>query len=264
MTKTRSNFLVHVKSYDNFFLPAADLGRAKDFYERLGLSLKFDFTDRGMVAFRVGREEPAIILKETSKFPDAKPAIWFVVDDVREEYGRLRKNGIVFLSEPFEILTGLAAEFEDPFGNRLGITDYSRPAGLRTQDLSGIKEEVWAAVQSMNRLWTAEDRADDLAGYFHERMVAISPSDKMRLEGREACVAAWKKFSRTARIHFWREIDPRIDLFGNGTLAVVTYYFEMSFELGGQTIPSSGRDMLTMVKENGRWWAVSDQFSSYP
>lgn len=27
-----------------------------------------------------------------------------------------------------EINTGLAAEFEDPFGNRLGITDYSKKA----------------------------------------------------------------------------------------------------------------------------------------
>jgi len=30
------------------------------------------------------------------------------------------------LSEPFEIYTGLAVEFEDPFGNKLGITDYSK------------------------------------------------------------------------------------------------------------------------------------------
>ena len=28
------------------------------------------------------------------------------------------------LSEPFKIGTGNAVEFEDPFGNRLGVTDY--------------------------------------------------------------------------------------------------------------------------------------------
>jgi hypothetical protein len=33
---------------------------------------------------------------------------------------------IFFLSEPFKIKTGMAVEFEDPFGNRLGITDYFR------------------------------------------------------------------------------------------------------------------------------------------
>ena len=35
-----------------------------------------------MIAFKVGDQELAIILKDTKKFPDAKPTIWFVVDDV--------------------------------------------------------------------------------------------------------------------------------------------------------------------------------------
>ena len=77
-----------------------------------------------MAAYRVGQEEPAIILKDRKKFPDAKPTIWFEVEDVRTVYRQLREKGLVFLSEPFRIRTGWAAEFEDPFGNRLGITDY--------------------------------------------------------------------------------------------------------------------------------------------
>lgn len=40
------------------------------------------------------------------------------------EYEKLRQKGIVFLSEPFIIRTGWAAEFENPYGNRLGIADY--------------------------------------------------------------------------------------------------------------------------------------------
>jgi predicted enzyme related to lactoylglutathione lyase len=116
----------HMKDYDNFFLPVADLEKARLFYQKLlGLALKFDFSDKGMVAFKVGGQEPAIILKDLKKFPDAKQTIWFVVDDVRVEFERLKKNGVRFLSEPFQIPTGLAVEFEDPFGNRLGITDYS-------------------------------------------------------------------------------------------------------------------------------------------
>ena len=34
------------------------------------------------------------------------------------------EKGVKFLSAPFRIRTGNAVEFEDPFGNRLGITDY--------------------------------------------------------------------------------------------------------------------------------------------
>jgi predicted enzyme related to lactoylglutathione lyase len=113
--------------YDNFFLPSNDLKKGKAFYQDLlGLQVKFDFSSMGMIALKVGDNEPAIILKDTSKFPDAKPTIWFVVDNVQNEYNRLTEKGLRFLSEPFPIQTGLAVEFEDPYGNRLGLTDYSK------------------------------------------------------------------------------------------------------------------------------------------
>ena len=116
-----------VKDYDNFFLPSGDLKKGKEFYQDLlGLPVKFDFSNMGMIAFKVGINEPAIILKDTSKFPEAKPTIWFVVDSVQEEYWRLKAKGLKFLSEPFPIHTGIAVEFEDPYGNRLGLTDYSK------------------------------------------------------------------------------------------------------------------------------------------
>lgn len=114
-----------MKDYDNFFLPVDNLENAKEFYEQqLGLKLKFDFSNAGMSAFSVGDQEPAIILKDKNKFPDVKPTIWFVVDDVNQTYQALKSKGVNFLSQPFRIHTGNAVEFEDPFGNRLGITDY--------------------------------------------------------------------------------------------------------------------------------------------
>ena len=79
----------------------------------------------GMVAFSVDGEEAAIILKDKNKFKDLKQTIWFEVDDVNRKYQQMKENGIKFLSEPFRIRTGYAVEFEDPFGNRFGITDYS-------------------------------------------------------------------------------------------------------------------------------------------
>ncbi len=117
-----------LKNYDNFFLPAADLEKGREFYQGvLGLPVKFDFSAHGLLAFRVGSEEPAIILRS---HPGVKPSILFEVDDVRATYAELKAKGLNFLSEPYEITTGLAAEFEDPFGNRLGITDYSKAPGL--------------------------------------------------------------------------------------------------------------------------------------
>ncbi len=113
-----------IVDYDNFFLPADNLDKAKEFYQKkLGLETKFDFSDKGMTAFKVGDNEPAIIL---SNMPQATPTIWFKVDRVLDAYHTLMQKGVTFLSEPFEIMTGLAVEFNDPFGNKLGLTDYSK------------------------------------------------------------------------------------------------------------------------------------------
>jgi len=116
-----------MKNYDNFFMGVRNLAEARKYYENiLGLELKFDFSQKGMIAFNIGDEEPAIILKDESVFPNMKPTIWFEVENVENEYNKLKENGVKFLSEPFEIMTGMAVEFEDPFGNRLGITDYTK------------------------------------------------------------------------------------------------------------------------------------------
>jgi ketosteroid isomerase-like protein len=123
------------------------------------------------------------------------------------------------------------------------------------------KQEIWKTVRAMNDAWTKGD-PDDLARFFHRDMVAITPSDRNRLDGGEACIAGWKGFSSAARIHRWEEIDPAIQIYGDS--AVITYYFDMSFEMNGQTFDMGGRDMFFFVKEDGRWWAVADQFSSFP
>ncbi len=116
-----------IKDYDNFLVAATDLDLAKEFYlNKLGLNLKFDFSEKGMIAFNVGNNEPAIIVR---KQEDIKTAIWLTVDDVHTAYHELKQKGIQFLSEPFEIMTGFAVEFTDPFGNKFALTDY-----IKTQD----------------------------------------------------------------------------------------------------------------------------------
>jgi len=127
-----------------------------------------------------------------------------------------------------------------------------------------IEEEVWRIVQALNRAWTGDANADALADYFHENMVAITPTDRERVEGRNACVAGWKAFVEATKIHYWKEIDPKVQLYGDGKFAVATYYWDMSYDMAGQTINMSGRDMFALVNERGKWWVVADQFSPYP
>jgi predicted enzyme related to lactoylglutathione lyase len=113
-----------LNNYDNCFLRAPDLAKGREFHQEiLGLPVKFAVSVVGLLAFKVGNEEPAIILRNQ---PGVKPSILFKVNDVRVTYAELIEKSVQFISEPYEINTGLAAEFEDPFGNRLGITDYSK------------------------------------------------------------------------------------------------------------------------------------------
>lgn len=123
------------------------------------------------------------------------------------------------------------------------------------------KQEIWATVRAMNDAWT-KGNPNDLSKFFHPDMLAVTATDRNRLEGGAACIAGWKAFSEATRIHRWEEVDPVIHVYGNS--AVVAYYFDMSFDMGGQTINLGGRDMFFFVKEDGNWWAVADQFSPYP
>jgi ketosteroid isomerase-like protein len=126
------------------------------------------------------------------------------------------------------------------------------------------KNEAWQFVQNLNSAWTVERDAGKLADFFHERMVAITPMDQLRREGRAACIEGWQQFVNIAKVLAWTETDPKVDLYDDGRCAVVTYYYEMDAEMGGQRMTLPGRDMMTLIKENGRWWAVADQFSPYP
>lgn len=116
-----------MKHFDNFFYPANDFEASKKFYaDVLGLPVKFDFSQFGMIAFHVGDDEPAIILKDKTKFPSAQPCVWIEVEDVKTLYEELKKKGAEFLSEPFKIKTGWSVELKDPSGNIIGFTDYNQ------------------------------------------------------------------------------------------------------------------------------------------
>lgn len=71
-------------------------------------------------------DEPAIILKDKTRFPHAKPSLLLQVADVKETYKELQQKGVVFTKAPYQIQTGWAAELQDPAGNIIGITDYNK------------------------------------------------------------------------------------------------------------------------------------------
>jgi hypothetical protein len=124
-----------------------------------------------------------------------------------------------------------------------------------------VQQEIWATLRALNDAWT-QGNPDDLAQYFHANMVAITPTDRHRVNGGAACVATWKSFATSTHIRHWREVDPVIHVYGDA--AVVAYDFDLSFDINGQNIQMRGRDMFFFAKQAGKWLAVADQFSVYP
>ena len=124
-----------------------------------------------------------------------------------------------------------------------------------------VHQEVWATLRAVNDAWT-QGHPDDLADYFHARMIAVTPVDRLRRDGAAACVAGWKNFADAARIYRWQEFDPLIRVYGDA--AVASYYYEIDFAMGGKRAVQSGRDLFFLVREQGRWQIVADQFSPYP
>lgn len=129
--------------------------------------------------------------------------------------------------------------------------------------MDSVKQEIWETVVALNRLWTVDGKPDELKNYFHEEMVAIVPTARNRVEGRDACVAGWKAFADSAKINYFNATDPDVRIFG-GAFAVVTYYYDMSVDMGGGPVKLEGRDMFSLVKERDKWWVVADQFSPCP
>ena len=124
-----------------------------------------------------------------------------------------------------------------------------------------VQQEIWTTLRALNDAWT-QGHPDDLAHYFHPQMLAITPVDRLRRDGAPACLAGWKSFADAARIHRWQEFDPLIRVYGDA--AVASYYYAIDFEMGGKRIGQSGRDLFFLVREDGRWQVVADQFSPYP
>jgi len=134
-------------------------------------------------------------------------------------------------------------------------------AGQKGSEARNLEKEVLGVVTDLNRCWTT-GRTDELARFFHPDMVAVTPADRLPLVGGGTCAAAWKAYADSTTIRSFHAADYRVRVFGNA--AVVTYTFEMECEQGGKTFMPSGRDMMLLVREDGKWWLVADQFSAYP
>ncbi|MFE0803127.1 VOC family protein [Streptomyces sp. NPDC058812] len=117
--------------FDNVLLPVGDLGAAVDFYERAGFPVAFRLDEAGIALLKAGGETPGILLRAEEEFGQRPPPwpsarVWLEVADARTAARALRDAGVAPLDEPFSVATGWTVEFADPWGNVIGLTDYSK------------------------------------------------------------------------------------------------------------------------------------------
>jgi predicted enzyme related to lactoylglutathione lyase len=119
---------ITVLGLDNVLLDVGDLEVAKGFYAgRLGLGVKFDFPDAGVVGFRLGDEEAGLVVRAGDVAPGpprSSPRLWLEVPDARAAAKALTAAGVALLGQPRELRTGWLVEVADPWGNVVGLTDY--------------------------------------------------------------------------------------------------------------------------------------------
>jgi predicted enzyme related to lactoylglutathione lyase len=124
--------------FDNVLLPVGDLGEAVGFYERAGFPVAFRLDEAGIALLKVGKETPGVLLRLDGELshrppPWASPRVWLEVRDARAAARSLAAAGIEPLDAPFSVATGWTVEIADPWGNVIGLTDYSkRPELART------------------------------------------------------------------------------------------------------------------------------------
>jgi predicted enzyme related to lactoylglutathione lyase len=119
-----------VLGVDNVLLAVGDFEQAVDFYStRLGLPLKFMMPAMGIAGFKLGREEPGLFIRAGATLeqpPRESPRLWLEVADARLAADQLREHGLEPLADAFEVATGWTVELADPWGNVIGLTDYTK------------------------------------------------------------------------------------------------------------------------------------------
>ncbi|WP_225724799.1 MULTISPECIES: VOC family protein [unclassified Nocardia] len=121
---------MRILGVDNVLAPVGDLAAAIEFYRgKLGLTMKFELPAHGIALFAIADEAPGIMVRtDPAAGSGTTPAmrLWLEVPDARIAAAELVRRGIPPLAEPFEVGTGWVVEVADPWGNVIGLTDYTK------------------------------------------------------------------------------------------------------------------------------------------
>jgi uncharacterized protein (TIGR02246 family) len=120
---------------------------------------------------------------------------------------------------------------------------------LTTEDQRG----AWEAARRINAAWL-EGHCERLAELFHDRAVIVGPDGTRYAVGKEAVVESYRAFCERATISDYRESDGEVDVFN--AVAVVSYRYDITYAIDGQSSQETGRDIMVLERHEGRWLAV--------
>ena len=89
-------------------------------------------------------------------------------------------------------------------------------------------KDIGAFVREMNRTWQ-EGRFDDLAQYFHQRVVMLLPGSLQAEQGVEPMVESYRGFSAMAKIHRFDLTD--VGLFPFENVVMCHARFTVDYEI---------------------------------
>ena len=114
-------------------------------------------------------------------------------------------------------------------------------------------EDITQIIKKINQSWK-EGYTEKLEKYFHEKMMVVSPDLKILGEGREACIKSYSDFITQAKVKKYSEsaLDVRVW----EKTAIVSYKYDVVWEMGGKAYEESGKDLFIFTFECGKWLAV--------
>jgi catechol 2,3-dioxygenase-like lactoylglutathione lyase family enzyme len=127
---------------DNVLFAVGDVLQARRFYsDILGLPEAFAFPEAGIVGYKLGGEEPGLLIRLDPDLPPGPPLttprLWLEVPDAHAAEKALHSKGVDPIGPVRELRTGFVIEIADPWGNVIGLTDYTlAPAMARDASVS--------------------------------------------------------------------------------------------------------------------------------
>lgn len=116
--------------------------------------------------------------------------------------------------------------------------------------MSEVTRELVERVEAYDRCWL-EGRTADLRQFLHPHVVFTGPRFERLARGLDACVQSYVSFLSAARIHDFTASDYEVD--AAGASAVMTYRWQIDYEMSGARQVESGRELLVWVRDADRW-----------